>query len=195
VSTARSPIAALTASLLLAGGLLASGEAAADGVTRVDLPGSRDGGIAIGGVIGMEDVAAFHKLAEQAPNAVVVISGPGGRVAAAIQIGEELRLRGMQTMVPANTDCASACALIWLAGAKRTLMPGGRIGFHAVSMLRQNGARTETHDIDYVLRNYLSWLGYSADATATIVNTPSDFVRWLDPIELQANGFATATGP
>ena len=143
----------------------------------------------------MDDVAAFHRLAQQAPNAVVVTSGPGGRVAAAIEIGQELRHRGMQTMVPANTDCASACALIWLAGARRTLMPGGRIGFHAVSMLRQNGELTETHDIDYVLRHYLSWLGYSEDATATIVNTPSDFVRWLDPIELQANGFATATGP
>jgi hypothetical protein len=48
-------------------------------------------------------------------------------------------------------------------------------------------------DVD--LRRWLTQLGYSDDTTATIVNTPARFVRWLDRLELQNNGIAVESYP
>jgi hypothetical protein len=88
----------------------------------------------IAGVIVSGDQAAFHVLAETLPNATVVTTGPGGSVGPALAIGDEIRARGWATLVPANTHCASSCSLIWLAGARRMLVTGAQIGFHAISV-------------------------------------------------------------
>lgn len=96
--------------------------------------------------------------------------------------------------MPASTDCASACSLIWLAGQRRLLGRGARIGFHVISV-RSGDTRTETHEFDPLLRRYLNQFGLAADMTATIVNTNATGVRWMDPIELRANGIATEAYP
>lgn len=51
-------------------------------------------------------------------------------------------------------------------------------------------ASAETHSFDPELVRYLTGLGYAADVTATIVNTPSVLVHWRDGFELNANGIA-----
>ena len=97
--------------------------------------------------------------------------------------------------MPAGNSCASACALIWLAGTTRLLGADAHIGFHALSAPRGGRAYTETHEFDPVLMHYLLELGYAGDATATIVNTPSRGLRWLDRIELNSNGFGAESYP
>lgn len=148
----------------------------------------------IGQAILPGDERTFRDLIASAPGAVVVLSGPGGSVTAALAIGREIQERRLATVVLANTDCASACSLIWLAGQRRLLGRGARIGFHAMSV-RSGGTRTETHEFDPVLRRYLNGLGLAADMTATIVNTNATGVRWMDPIELRANGVGTEAYP
>lgn len=151
------------------------------------------------GVIQSGDDAAFHALVDQmsarAPKPIVILASPGGRVNPALRIGLEIRARGFTTLVPEEAKCASACALIWLAGTTRMLADGARIGLHAMSVPDQNGRYTETHEQDMVLHQYLTYLGYALDTTATIVNTPASLVRWLDPVELDAQGIATTTYP
>jgi hypothetical protein len=126
--------------------------------------------------------------------AVVVTTGPGGSVGAALAIGSETRARGWSTLVPPGVNCASACSMIWLAGERRMLGAGAQIGFHAISMIAE-GQRTETHDFDVYLRSWLNELGYAIDATATIVNTHSASIRWYDAVELRANGIPTENWP
>ncbi len=141
------------------------------------------------------DERTFRDLIASAPGATVVLSGPGGSVAAALAIGREIQDRRLGTLVPASTDCASACSLIWLTGQRRLLGRGARIGFHALSVRSGDGTRTQTHEFDPVLRRYLNQLGLAADMTATIVNTNATGMRWMDPIELRANGVAIEAYP
>jgi len=153
----------------------------------VDLPAGGGKAVLLSGIIEPGDATAFHAAAARLAGSVVLTTGPGGSVRAAVAIGSEIRARGWVTLVPPDSDCASACSLIWLAGNRRLMGDGARIGFHAMSV-RKNGALVETHDPDIDLRRWLTDLGYELDTTATIVNTPAALVRWLDPIELRANG-------
>jgi hypothetical protein len=180
-------------SLALAALLCARAAQAAE-FDRVDLPGAPGGGIRLSGVIKVGDEAKFHAVAADMLTAVVVTTGPGGSVSAAMAIGREIRARGWTTLVPPGTYCASACSMIWLAGARRQLAETGQIGFHAMSHM-QNGVPVESHEPDPILRSWLNDLGYSEDTTATIVNTPAKLVRWLDRLELQANGIPTESYP
>src|SRR5262249_29091228 len=68
------------------------------------------------------------------PNKQVIVTliSSGGRAQPALLIGDWIRKRGMSTLVPADRRCASACALIWVAGRPRTVGDTSLIGFHAV---------------------------------------------------------------
>ncbi len=151
--------------------------------------------ISVSGRIELGDEKVFINLIRTAPKARIILAGPGGNVVAALTIGQEIRARNLQTLVPAGASCASACALIWLAGTTRMLGVDARIGFHALSAPHRNSQFAETHAFDPVLMHYLLELGYAGDATATIVNTPSVGIRWLDRIELNSNGFAAQSYP
>jgi hypothetical protein len=50
----------------------------------------------------------------------------------ALNIGSAIRRMGFDTLVLSNKTCASACALIWLAGHYRWAGPKAAIGFHAI---------------------------------------------------------------
>lgn len=163
-------------------------------IRAATVPGGSGQAIVLSGVIVAGDEAVFHALAETTGKVTVVTTGPGGSVGAAIAIGSEIRRRGWSTLVPQDTRCASACSMIWLAGQTRLLAAGAQIGFHAMSQMR-DGARKEDHSEDFYLRQWLTDLGYAMDASATIVNTPADFVHWYDATELNANGIPTALYP
>lgn len=182
----------LLPALLLAA--LLAGAARAAEFERVELPGAEGAGIKLSGIIAPGDEAAFAAISAGMPRSVLLTTGPGGSVGAAIAIGTDLHNRGWSTLVPAGATCASACSMIWLAGNRRMLADGGLVGFHAMS-IRQDGIAMETHRPDVDLRRWLNQLGYSEDTTATIVNTPSRLVRWLDRLELQANGISSEAYP
>ena len=62
----------------------------------------------------------------------VALGSQGGSVAEAIAAGSEIRRRGLETTVWAN--CYSACPLVLLGGARRTMWsPYSDIGFHQLS--------------------------------------------------------------
>lgn len=162
---------------------------------QVTIQDGRICAISIAGRIEDGDDLLFSSLASAYPHALVVLSGPGGKVVPALAIGREIRARGLRTLVPAEAVCASACSLIWLAGTPRLLGTDARIGFHALSTPRLGASPIETHAFDPELVRYLTELGYALDVTATIVNTPSVLVHWRDAIELNANGIATQAYP
>ena len=72
---------------------------------------------------------------------VVLFASPGGSAAAGIEIGKAIRLKSFRTYVPANVQCASACALAWLGGRKRLMSAAGRVGFHGSPPTERVGER------------------------------------------------------
>ena len=183
--------AVLAATIFMAAG---GGVSQAAQFRAVDLPNGGGQAILLSGPIEMGDAAAFHALAETLPKALVITTGPGGRIGPAMAIGTEIRARGWTTLVPAGNRCASACTWIWLAGSTRMLGSDAQIGFHAISV-SPNGQRMETHDFDGVLRGWLTDLGYTLDTTATMMNTPAASIRWFNLVELRANGIPTEVFP
>jgi hypothetical protein len=158
------------------------------------MPSGGGPAIMLSGIIVAGDETKFHALAQAIGQATVITTGPGGSVIPALEIGTEIRTRGWSTLVPENARCASACSMIWLAGQTRRLAAGAQIGFHAMAQI-QNGQHAENHELDFVLRRWLSDLGYAMDTTATIVNTPALSIHWYDAGELRANGIPTELYP
>ncbi len=64
-------------------------------------------------------------------DATLNVSGPGGLVNEALDIGAQVQEHRFATMVSTQAECYSACALIWLAGPRRYLSPESIIGVHA----------------------------------------------------------------
>ena len=60
----------------------------------------------------------------------LLLKGPGGNLEAGYAVADLILAHKLNVTVPANTDCASACSLIFAAGQQRTLEDGARLGFH-----------------------------------------------------------------
>ena len=73
----------------------------------------------------------------------IILNGPGGSLEAGYAIAEIILEQGLTTIVPKNTDCASACSIIFSAGTERVMEGGSRLGFH-LPFVRLN----DTNDVD-----------------------------------------------
>ncbi|WP_067066284.1 RDD family protein [Roseateles chitosanitabidus] len=104
-----------------------------DPIGQVRLELSADGRtMQLNGPIGMGDARRLGALLDTAPAVrMFELASPGGRVVEAERIVELVRERGGSTRAIGN--CQSACTLVFLAGAKRQLMPGAQLGFHRAS--------------------------------------------------------------
>jgi hypothetical protein len=84
------------------------------------------------GYLGTDIEDAIHEALAQAPHATTLhLASPGGRIAVALRILDEIRSRNLSTYVA--TECDSACTLIFLGGRQRWLGPKGKLGFHQAS--------------------------------------------------------------
>ena len=102
----------------------------------------------------------------------------GGRAQPALLIGDWIRKRGMSTLVPANRRCASACALIWVAGRPRTVGDTSLIGFHAVYHATTH---QQTGFANAIVGAYLRELGFDYGAIAFMTRAEPTRVEWLTP--------------
>jgi hypothetical protein len=174
--------------IVLAGG---SGTAASitvhapDGEGRVfvDVVGKIDDG----------DFEAFKEKTDQIgvsdPKKLVIVTlmSYGGAIGPAMQIGEWVRKRGMLTFVPGDRTCASACALIWVAGSLRTVGHTPQIGFHAAydeDTGRESGAGNA------VMGAYLRDLGFGYQAIHFMTHKGPTSVEWLTPDLAKEKGVA-----
>ena len=89
------------------------------------------GTIAIHGRIEAGDEVIFRTKFREQKIAVVELSSPGGEVIPALEIGDLIATTEIMTEVEEGATCASACALIWLAGKERRVHKNGQVGFHA----------------------------------------------------------------
>lgn len=145
--------------------------------------------ILISGVIVEGDEERFRELSIQHPKAVVGLSSQGGQLVPALEIGRLVRLRGYETIVLDGDTCASSCALIWMAGSKKTLVDGARLGFHA-SYLDNRGRRVESGAANALIGRYLTQLNYSEDTVLFATLASPDEIWWLDDTTKELSGIA-----
>lgn len=118
-------------------------------------------------------------------NAIDVwLEGPGGDLDVALQLGRLIYDLGFTTLVDKNEECASACALIWLGGAKLYMHPDAKIGFHQA----YEGENTASIDGNALVGHYMSQVGLSASVVRYVMMAPPDRLEWLRPDMLETIG-------
>ncbi|WP_164157565.1 COG3904 family protein [Sandarakinorhabdus rubra] len=141
----------------------------------------------ISGRVVPQDERTFADVAAASGADAVILDSPGGSVNSALEIGRLIRSRGMKTVITRNNYCASACALIWVAGARRILAPGARVGFHA-TFTTKNSQRSESGVGNALIGRYLTLLDLPERAIVFATTAGPDNLNWLDADNNRAAG-------
>lgn len=144
-------------------------------------------GIYVQGEIVKGDAERFSQIAEQTQRALVILESPGGLISEAMSIGAEIRERGYATYVPPNSECYSACGVIWLSGVRRRMSESSVIGFHAVYVIEGDNPR-ETGMGNAELGSFLTHLGLTKDAIRLVTVAGPNEMTILTPAIAAAYG-------
>lgn len=134
--------------------------------------------ITIRGELDLNDAIEFMRKTSKIKDAVVVLRSPGGNLLAGLQIGRTVRQRGYPTLIPALSNCSSACALAWLGGTPRFMEQNSLIGFHAAYFMKGGRART-SGTANAVIEDYLRELRLSQHAIDYVIHSPPERLNWL----------------
>jgi hypothetical protein len=122
---------------------------------------------------------ALNKINNDKP-VMVLLDGPGGSLIDAIQIGLAINKLKYDT-VAYRGICASACAYIWLAGARAIIDMDrdAKIGFHSPYYVDKFGNKKSDNTASAILGGYLRDIGagYPIITYATAVD--GDSISWL----------------
>lgn len=134
--------------------------------------------ILVTGDIDKETERKFRAIALETDEAAVILSGPGGLIRSAIEIGRIIRIKGYATAV-LDSSCVSSCALIWLAGQSRMTMPRARLGFHSAYVEHEDGRKFTASVGNALVGAYLNGLGMNESIVEFVTTAPPDSIRWL----------------
>jgi hypothetical protein len=152
--------------------------------------------IAIDGELELSDIDSFRAKAEPLPlgRTTVEFRSKGGKLLAGIRIGAQIRAKKFNTVVPDGAQCASACALAWLGGARRFVGENSNVGFHTAYILKTGGP-AESGPGNAILGAYLNQLGLSEEAILYITYAAPTSVHWMSLKEAAEYGIAVAKLP
>ena len=144
------------------------------------IPGKNDDPdlILISGEITPEDEKTFKALALSVEFGTILFDSPGGSLRPALEIGKTIRIKGFATAV-INSECASACALAWLAGQPRYLSKTSNVGFHAAYTEGKDGTRLPAGVGNALVGAYLNTLGLNERVVEYVTTASPDKIRWL----------------
>lgn len=134
--------------------------------------------ILITGDIDRETERKFRAIALETDEATVILSGPGGLIRSALEIGQVIRIKGYATAV-LDSSCVSSCALIWLAGQTRMTLPKARVGFHSAYVEREDGQKVTAAVGNALVGAYLNRLGMNENIIEFVTTASPDSIRWL----------------
>ncbi|MFC6623115.1 hypothetical protein [Novosphingobium panipatense] len=140
----------------------------------------------IGDIVSGDD-ERFKGEASKYSDATVVLESDGGKTVTAIEMGETIRLKGYSTAVVNGSQCNSACALIWLAGAPRALSRSARVGFHA-TYTDAEGKRSESGVGNAIVGRYLTLLNIPVKALVYATSAPPSSLNWVTASNATAVG-------
>jgi hypothetical protein len=134
------------------------------------------------GMIGPGAYKKFRRTLDRSRPDIVILDGPGGVLGEAILIAEEVRRRGLKTAIAANGRCASACAIVFLAGRTKQMGEGAAVGLHSASFEDGRADPLATG----IMAGYLSQLGVPASTLHRMASTAPSDIRWLTRSEQRA---------
>jgi len=138
----------------------------------------------VSGIIGHGAHREFQAALYSANPDLVVLDGPGGILGEAFLIAEEVRRRGLSTLVAPNQSCASACAIVFLSGRTKYMGKGAAVGLHSASFV--DG--TADPEATQIMAAYLSQLGVPDSTLRRMARTAPSDIRWLTQGEQKAVG-------
>jgi len=152
--------------------------------------------IAIDGELELGDIDSFQAKTEPLPvgRTTVEFRSRGGRLLAGIRIGAQIRAKRFNTVVPGGAQCASACALAWLGGARRFVGEDSSVGFHTAYILKTAGP-AESGPGNAILGAYLNQIGLSEEAILYITHAAPTSVQWMSLEEAAEYGIVVAKLP
>lgn len=131
--------------------------------------------------------AGFLDLLDAQPRLrTLVLDSPGGLDVDSRRIADLVDQLGIDTVVPDNAICFSACATIYFAGRNRIAL--GRLGVHRSSSEEEFIDRAELHDLIAV--RIESWFHFGVPPEVLLVTyrTPAEDIYVFSPAELEAWG-------
>jgi len=118
------------------------------------------------------------------------ISSPGGDVSAGLNIAAAVSDRNINSYIPKNGNCESACSFIFFAGNNRKAGDGSALGVHQFAP--QQSRITESRDIyqraQQVMSNILGMIStfdLPAFVTLRMLDTPPERMYYFNKTQLQ----------
>jgi len=137
----------------------------------------------VDGSYGMASDQAVRRALDQNPNIrEVVLTGPGGRIGAGVEIARLIRKRRLATRV--DTECASACTIAFLGGVDRSMAPWAKLGFHRASFPGMSS--DDMFEANRDMKRFLLSAGVAPDFAQRVLDTPGDSIWVPTPEELLA---------
>jgi hypothetical protein len=150
--------------------------------------------VVLEGDLELGDIESFRSKVGSLSKATVAFRSDGGSLLAGIRIGMLIRVKNFTTVVPDGAQCASACAVAWLGGARRFMGAGSKVGFHAAYVQRAGGT-AESGPGNAVLGAYLDQIGLPEDAIVYITQAAPNSMKWLTMNEAAQHGIDVALLP
>jgi hypothetical protein len=98
---------------------------------------------------------------------------------------------GVSTAMTLWNGATAACALIWLAGSRKTIFPGGDVGFHQAWSL----STSQTSEPGNArIGAYLARLGYGPEVIRFFTLAPPKSMIWLTPAIVKELGLDVIGG-
>ncbi|MCH8491515.1 MAG: hypothetical protein LAT81_16550 [Oceanicaulis sp.] len=163
---------------------------------EIRLEGKNVDGVSVVSISGdfiERDIERFADVTKDLDDAIISFSSDGGALAAGIEIGTRIRLRGYRTVVADQEECYSACALAWLGGTTRYVGSRAQIGFHA-AYIERDGRFQETGSGNAVVGGYAANLGLRTQAIIFLTSAPPEGFNQLTEALAQRVGIAAEFG-
>jgi Clp protease len=114
------------------------------------------------------------------PPVYIHATGPGGSVAAALEIADTVHILKLTTWLAAGEECESACTFIWLAGKHSVIQRTARLCFHQAYDPTTN--RTDP-ELNAFLADKFVWYGLTQQQAIGLVNAaPPEGARCMNLI-------------
>ena len=136
-----------------------------------------------------ETLKAAIKTANDAGKLVsgVRLNSPGGNLLEGLKLADAVRFAKVATNVAGSATCASACFLVYAAGATKFANYSAQVGVHGAS--DKQGEETAASGAATVsMARAAKELGVPAAIIGRMVVTPPNEMVWLTPQDLQSMG-------
>ena len=123
---------------------------------------------------------------------MVRLNSPGGSILEGVKLADIIRFGKIATSVIGNSQCASACFIVFAAGSEKNASYTASVGVHGVS--DKSGQETvEAGAATVTIARIAKELGVPPSIIGKMVVTPPEQMVWLTPDDLRSMG-TTMTG-